>query len=111
MTAGLHPTLTAHTSTTHPYYIQTEKSEYAVGDGGDFLDLLLPPELRKRWAERVTQEHVDALVLASEGKWEGDSVEVGQEVTLNGMATIQYVLNRISKGNVLVGNIFKKEEE
>jgi len=106
VSAGLHPTLTAGE---HPYYIQTAKGKYAVGDGGDFLDLLLPPEFRKRWPERITQAHIDALKeKCIEGNWE--SIKEGDDVTLANMVEIQQILNANNKKDVLVGNIFKKEE-
>lgn len=107
VTAAIHPSLTAGD---HPYYIKTAKDEFAVGDGGDYLDLLLPPELRKRWSEVATQANIDQLSKdRPEITW-NEWISSGEEVNLNLMVAIQQVLNISHKRDVWVGNIFKKEE-
>lgn len=89
VSAGLHPTLT---SGEHPFYIKTASGDFAVGDGGDFLDLLLPPELRKRWGERINGEQIEALYkLCPQVEWES-YCKIGDEITLDIMYKIQHAL-------------------
>jgi hypothetical protein len=109
ITAGLHPTLTAGE---HPYYIKTEEDRYAVGDGGDYLDLLLPPELRRRWGDKITRAHLNALNAAckeditKKNPW----IEEERGIDLETMCAIQRLLNSYGHHKVLTGDIFKKEE-
>lgn len=106
VSAGLHPELTAGE---HPYYIKTKDGDYAVGDGGDFLDLVLPGELRKRWAETVTAAHITELSsLCPSVHWE-DYLSEGENVVLPLMVKVQQLINKSSKEVIFVGGVFQKE--
>jgi hypothetical protein len=107
VSAGIYSTLTEGK---HPFYIQTATGDFAVGDGGDFLDLLLPPELRKRWGERVSEEQLDELrTLCPQENWD-TFCHVDDEITLDLMYKIQHQLLMEHKIEKPVGEIFKQKE-
>lgn len=84
--AGIHPTLTTGE---HPFYIKTKSGDFAVGDGGDFLDLILPIDLRKRWKEKIEKKDLENLAqLCPQENWSAQ-YRVGDIVTLENMYLIQ----------------------
>lgn len=104
VSAGIHPTLTTGE---HPFYIKTDSDDFAVGDGGDFLDLLLPPDLRKRWGKRINEGQIAELIqLCPEIVW-SSYCKVGDEITLEIMKEIQKALleKKIEKP---VGELFQQ---
>ncbi len=104
VTAGVHPELTAGE---HPYYIKTSDGQYAVGDGGDWLDLTLPPQHRKRWVSEVTQDHITLLQQAYPEEDFTSVLSVGALVTLDLILSLQSRFNQIQ--SMVFGSIFKKE--
>lgn len=107
VSAGIYSTLTEGK---HPFYIQTTTGDFAVGDGGDFLDLLLPPELRKRWGERISEEQLEELrTLCPQENWT-NFCNAGDEITLDLMHKIQHRLLMEYKIEKPVGEIFKQKE-
>jgi len=99
ITGGSFPGLTGGE---HSYYIyRNDKNgipRFAVGDGGDFSELLLPSHLRKLWPKEINSLHLIRLVE----KYGIDGRKVtyldNLPVTLETMVKTQEVLNEIKPG-------------